>query len=212
MSNVIIRNLNFRNPPEGGDLIDIDESTRVWVDHNEFRNDGIVGDKDYYDGQLDIKHAADYITVSWNTFSDHVRKTPLPSISKSRLMSFPETQWKGSLVGHSASNGGEDRGHLRVTYHHNLWSNVNSRTPSIRFGTAHIYSSCYENVPTSGINSREGAQALVEHSSFTNVNGAIVTNLDADIQGFAVQRNNVFVNSPTAITQTGSLSVPYSYA
>lgn len=120
-------------------------------------------------------------------------------------------QWKGSLVGHSASNGGEDRGHLRVTYHHNLWNNVNSRTPSIRFGTGHVYSSCYENIPTSGINIREGARALIEHNSFSNVDQAIVTNVDADIQGFVTERNNIFVNSPTDITQTGHTNPPYSY-
>lgn len=120
-------------------------------------------------------------------------------------------QWKGSLIGHSASNSGQDSGKLRITYHHNLWNNVNSRTPSVRFGTAHIYSSCYENIPTSGVNSREGAQALIEHTYFNNVQRAIVTNLDAKVQGFATQRNNVFVNSPTEITQVGSWSPSYSY-
>lgn len=115
------------------------------------------------------------------------------------------------MIGHSASNGGQDRGHFRVTYHHNYWDNVNSRCPSLRFGTGHIYSSCYENIPTSGINSREGAQVLVEHSHFINVNRAIVTDLDANDPGFAVERDNIFENSDTEITQTGSYSPPYSY-
>jgi pectate lyase len=48
-------------------------------------------------------------------------------------------QWKASLVGHSDSNADEDTGKLHVTYANNKWINVNSRTPSIRFGTAHIY-------------------------------------------------------------------------
>lgn len=98
-----------------------------------------------------------------------------------------------------------------MTYHHNWWNNVNSRTPSLRFGTGHIYSSCYENIPASGLNIREGARALVEANSFTNVKSAIMTNLDADIQGFVTQRNNVFVNSPYTITQTGHVNPPYSY-
>lgn len=157
------------------------------------------------------------------------------------------------MIGHSASNGGQDRGHFRVTYHHNYWDNVNSRyvllillpvppslallhpdwlliqrikvfgqcrlkltteyssCPSLRFGTGHIYSSCYENIPTSGINSREGAQVLVEHSHFSNVNRAIVTDLDANDEGFAVERDNIFENSDTEITQMGSYSPPYSY-
>jgi len=74
-----------------------------------------------------------------------------------------------------------------------------------------------------------GAQVLVESSIFENVavsipislesqlfltltQLAIVTDLDSDEDGYAVQRNNVFTNSPTEITQAGSLSsVPYTY-
>ncbi|KAH7304760.1 pectin lyase fold/virulence factor, partial [Stachybotrys elegans] len=190
VSNVIIRNLRFKNPPQGGDLLALDRATQVWIDHNEFSNDGLVGDKDFYDGLLDITHASDFVTVSWNTFADH---------------------WKGSLVGHSASNAAEDQGKLRVTYHHNWWNQVNSRTPSLRFGTGHIYSSCYENIPGSGLNIREGARALVEQNYFRNVKDAIHTNLDANNQGFVTQRNNVFSNSNIQITQTGHTNPPYSY-
>lgn len=73
-TNVIIRNLNFNLAPEGADQIDIDESTYVWVDHCAFANAGITGDKDYYDGLLDAKHGADFLTFSWNVFADHVSK------------------------------------------------------------------------------------------------------------------------------------------
>lgn len=34
---------------------------------------GITGDKDTYDGLLDITHASDDVTVSWTVFHDHVR-------------------------------------------------------------------------------------------------------------------------------------------
>jgi pectate lyase len=54
------------------DSLDIDESTRVWVDHNDFSSVGITGDKDTYDGLLDAKHGADSLTFSWNKFHDHV--------------------------------------------------------------------------------------------------------------------------------------------
>jgi pectate lyase len=100
---------------------------------------------------------------------------------------------------------------LRVTYHHNYWHNINSRLPSLRFGTGHIYSSCYEDNPTSGINSRMGAQVLVEQCYFGNTKLAIVTNLDSDQPGSAVSQNNLFSGSDTRITQTGSLTPPYSY-
>ncbi|KFA61313.1 hypothetical protein S40285_05987 [Stachybotrys chlorohalonatus IBT 40285] len=190
ISNVIIRNLNFRNPAVGDDIISLDQATRVWIDHCDIGSQGITGDKDYYDGLLDITHASDYVTVSWTKFHDH---------------------WKGSLIGHSDSNSGEDTGHLRVTYHHNLFSNINSRLPSLRFGTGHFYSSCYENNPTSGINSRMGANVLVEHSSFINTRLAIVTDLDSSSDGYATQRNNLFSSSDTRITRTSSFTPPYSY-
>ncbi|KAI0143589.1 pectin lyase fold/virulence factor [Xylariaceae sp. FL1272] len=189
-SNVILRNLYFHDPPEGKDLVEIQYSTQVWIDHCDFSTEGITGDKDYYDGLLDITHASDYITVSYNVFHDH---------------------WKGSLVGHSDSNADEDTGKLHVTYHHNYWYNINSRLPSIRFGTGHIYSSCFEDNPTSGINSRMGAQVLVEQNYFSSTKLAIVTDLDSDEDGYAVDKNNVFVDSTTEITQTGSLTPPYSY-
>lgn len=120
-------------------------------------------------------------------------------------------QWKGSLVGHSDSNAGEDTGKLKVTYHHNHFQNVNSRLPSIRFGTGHVYSSCYVDNPTSGVHSRMGAHVLVEESSFTNTKSAIITNLDSKEDGNAVEKNNVFTNSDISITGTEGLTIPYQY-
>lgn len=56
-----------------------------------------------------------------------------------------------------------------------------------------------------------GAQVLVEQSSFVNVAFAITTNLDSDEPGNAVSTDNLFENSPTDITQEGSLTPPYDY-
>lgn len=56
-----------------------------------------------------------------------------------------------------------------------------------------------------------GAQVLVESNEFNTVKLAIVTDLDSDEEGFAVSRNNIFTSSDTRITQTGSLTPPYSY-
>ncbi|KAK2752794.1 hypothetical protein FQN55_005926 [Onygenales sp. PD_40] len=191
VSNVILRNLIFDVSPEGEDAVSLDEATQVWIDHCEFNSLGIEGDKDKYDGLLDITHASDDVTVSWSKFRDH---------------------WKGSLVGHSDNNGGEDSGKLKITYHHNSWTNVNSRTPSLRFGTGHVYSSCFNEIPTSGVNSRMGAQVLVEESYFNNANRAIVTNLDSDEPGSALERNNIFEGTTTTeITQEGNLEPPYEY-
>jgi len=54
-----------------------------------------------------------------------------------------------------------------------------------------------------------GAQVLVENTSFTGVDKAIVTNLDSKEQGFANERNNVFTSSTTQITQ--KVRSPYEY-
>lgn len=64
VSNVIIRNLKLHLAPQGKDLIDIDASTQIWVDHCDFSSAGITGDKDYYDGLLDAKHGSDALTFS----------------------------------------------------------------------------------------------------------------------------------------------------
>lgn len=72
VSNVVVRNLKLYRAPEGKDLIDIDASTKIWVDHCDFSSVGITGDKDTYDGLLDAKHGSDLLTFSWNKFHDHV--------------------------------------------------------------------------------------------------------------------------------------------
>ncbi|KAK6583527.1 hypothetical protein PZA11_004603 [Diplocarpon coronariae] len=190
-TNVIFQNLKMGPAPPKGDLIAIDESTDIFVDHNDFTSVGVVGGKDDYDGLLDITHAADGITISWNKFSSH---------------------WKGSLIGHSDSNAAEDTGKLHVTYHHNLFDQVNSRLPSVRFGTVHIFNNHITGTETSGINSRMGAQVYVEASVFDNTNLAMVTNLDSAEPGAICNVDNLLTGtSNVRITQECTLKVPYAY-
>jgi hypothetical protein len=54
-----------------------------------------------------------------------------------------------------------------------------------------------------------GAQVLVENTSFTGVERAIVTNLDSDEEGFANERNNLFTSSTTQITKKGTWTPSY---
>lgn len=117
-SNVIVRNMKMSKVvAENGDILTIQNSKNVWVDHVDVSND-MDHDKDYYDGLIDVTHACEWVTISNTYLHDH---------------------WKGSLVGHSDSNSEEDTGHLHVTYANNYWKNINSRVPSFRFGTGHIY-------------------------------------------------------------------------
>jgi len=188
--NVIIRGLHFCCAFAPDDGVTIDESTNVWIDHNEFYSD-MDHDEDYYDGLVDAIKGADFITISWNQFHDH---------------------WKTSLVSSNDDMGYMDIGRLHITYHHNYFRNCNSRMPSVRFGTAHIYNNYYENVVEYAINSRMGAQALVEGNVFRNTTLSITTSLYSREDGYAVERNNDFGGSPNNITQIGTFtSPPYPY-
>ncbi|WP_367324982.1 polysaccharide lyase family 1 protein [Streptomyces sp. HUAS ZL42] len=189
VTNVVIRNLNISKPLAPSDGITVQASTKVWVDHNSFSADR-DHDKDYYDGLLDINHGSDYVTVSWNTFKDH---------------------FKGSLVGHSDNNASEDTGHLRVTYHHNHFSNVYSRIPSLRFGTGHFYDNYVVGADTA-CHSRMGAQMLVENNVFRDTKVAVTTNRSSDVDGYANLRGNDLGGAATEISRVGTFtSPPYGY-
>ncbi|GAA2641389.1 pectate lyase [Streptomyces vastus] len=188
-ANVVVRNLNISKPLKPSDGITVQESTKVWIDHNSFSADR-DHDKDYYDGLLDINHGSDHVTVSWNTFKDH---------------------FKGSLVGHSDNNASEDTGHLKVTYHHNHFSNVYSRIPSLRFGTGHFYNNYVAGADTA-CHSRMGAQMLVENNVFRSTKIAVTTNRSSDVDGYANLRGNDLGGAVTEVSQVGSFTnPPYSY-
>ncbi|WP_249714313.1 pectate lyase family protein [Rhizomonospora bruguierae] len=198
VSNVIVRNLKISNVRAGngnGDAIHIDSATRLWLDHNDLSSDTTHG-TDYYDGLLDITHGADYITVSWNKLHDHV---------------------KCSLVGHSDSNASEDTGHLRVTYHHNMFSNCAQRNPRVRFGNpVHVFNNYYVNTTalsySYGVATTCGAGVLVESNYFENLTDPTHTSEGSSPGGNLVARNNVLVNSGPVLTNGSVASIPYGYS
>lgn len=139
------------------------------------------------DGLLDVTHGSDWVTLSNNYLHDH---------------------YKASLVGHSDSNGDEDTGHLTVTYYKNHFENLNSRGPSYRFGTGHIINNLYSLLSialhcvvhftnldffladvSDGINTRQGAQLLVEGNVFAGTTKKPLYSTDA---GYAVATDNDF--------------------
>ncbi|KAB5587847.1 hypothetical protein CTheo_8711 [Ceratobasidium theobromae] len=143
VSNVIIRNLKISKVlADAGDALGIQAANRVWVDSVELWSDR-DHDKDYYDGLLDITHGVYAATVTNSYLHDH---------------------WKASLVGHSDSNESEDKA-IQVTYAFNKWENLNSRTPSFRFGHGHIFNNFFLN-NNDGINTRVGAELLVQNNVF----------------------------------------------
>jgi mannan endo-1,4-beta-mannosidase len=194
VSNVLIQNMKIgkvKASNGNGDAIHIDKAAHhIWIDHNDLSGDRTAG-KDDYDGLVDITHGADYITVSWNYIHDH---------------------WKGSLVGHSDSNSSEDTGKLHITYDHNYFYNINSRGPSLRFGTGHAYNNLYQTMSTA-VHSRMGAQMLVQNNVFSGVTTPIQTNVDSDVDGYVNQSGNDFGSGTNKISRTGSFtSPPYSYS
>jgi pectate lyase len=53
-TNVIFQNLSLGPAPPKGDVLAIDESTKIWIDHNDFISHGLTGGKDDYDGQYRV--------------------------------------------------------------------------------------------------------------------------------------------------------------
>lgn len=188
-NNLIVQNLKISNPV-GTDALTIQDADHVWIDHNEFFSDR-AHHIDYYDGLIDITHASDWVTVSWNKIHDH---------------------WKTSLVGHDDDNAAEDTDHLTVTYHHNEFYNADARLPSIRFGTAHVYNNYYHDT-NNGVHSRMGAQVLVEGNVFARVNTPVKTTTLSVTDGYAVERRNLYqASGPNNITRTGTFTTPpYAY-
>ncbi|WP_217280400.1 pectate lyase family protein [Kibdelosporangium persicum] len=194
-ANVIIQNMNIRGVP-GRDAIQIENATHIWLDHNTMSST-IENDPDHYDGMIDITHAADYITVSWNIVRNH---------------------WKTSLVGHSDGNGGEDRGHLRVTYHHNWFDRTFERSPRVRFGeTVHVFNNYYSNVNNNedsyAIASLMDAGLLVEGNVFENVQQACwsASGYAESDPGRLVARDNSLTNSGPCEVNGTVAPIPYSY-
>ncbi|KAH7303259.1 pectate lyase B [Rhizoctonia solani] len=87
--------------------------------------------------------------------------------SISPTVSMPHPSRTRSLVGHSDSNESEDKA-IQVTYAFNKWQNLNSRTPSFRFGHGHIFNNYFVS-NNDGINTRVGAELLVQNNVFESV-------------------------------------------
>ncbi|KQY41933.1 RICIN domain-containing protein [Cellulomonas sp. Root137] len=165
------------------DAINIETSTNIWIDRNTF----LTG----YDGSVDTKRGSDYVTISWNHF---------------------DGQDKNSLVGHSDDNGSQDRGKLRVTYHHNWFDGTNQRNPRVRFGNpVHVFNNLYSSVGSYGVASTMEGGVLVEGNYFENTDDTYHLGEGSSPAGTLVARNNHFVNSSAGQTGGSVKAVTYSY-
>jgi pectate lyase len=203
-SNIIIRNVTVRNVKKsgsptsnGGDAIGMEANVRnVWVDHVTLLASG--GESEGFDGLFDMKNNTQYVTLSYSILRNSGR---------------------GGLIGSSES----DRSNGFVTFHHNLYENIDSRTPLLRGGIAHIYNNSYVSIHESGINSRAGGQAKVENNYFRNSKDVLGTFYTDEAGSWQVS-GNIFDNvtwssrssdynpaGPNPQSNT-SVSIPYSYS
>jgi pectate lyase len=200
-NNVIIRNLSMHHV-RGGSSTAIEvttESHNIWIDHNEFFSELDV-DKNYYDGLVDIKRNAEYITVSWNKFYNHN---------------------KTMLLGHTDNEGLKPD---KVTYHHNYYFNLNSRVPLIRYAEVHMFNNYFKDIQDTAINARMGAEVRVENNYFDNVGSGNVDPVTGHIKGpigwhygssetgYWHVSGNTYVNCPVSeYESTTYMTIPYNY-
>lgn len=173
-SNVIIRNMKLGalgGASNDADLLRVDSSTNVWIDHNELfsSNHECAGSPDgdlTFEGALDIKKDSHNITVSYNYIHDHKK------------------------VGLDGSSSSDIAGGREITFHHNLYSNVNARLPLQRGGWTHEYNNLYSGLTGSGINVRQAGYALVEKNWFENSYNPVTCRYDSSNCGFWDLRGN----------------------
>ncbi|MFF4239172.1 polysaccharide lyase family 1 protein [Actinomadura geliboluensis] len=203
-SNIIIQNVNVRNVKKsgsptsnGGDAIGMESDVRnVWVDHATLEASG--GEDEGYDALFDMKDNTRYVTLSYSVLRNSGR---------------------GGLIGSSES----DTSNGFVTFHHNLYQNIDSRTPLLRGGTAHSYDNHFVGLAKSGINSRAGAHIKVENNYFQDSKDVLGT-FYTDELGYWQVAGNIYDNvtwtsegeknhpaGPNPQSNT-SVSIPYSYS
>ncbi|UOQ74040.1 pectate lyase family protein [Hymenobacter cellulosilyticus] len=193
-SNIIIQNIKVHHVQLGPkDCIGIEgPANHIWVDHCELYNVYQGVGVDDYDGLLDIKDDAEYVTFSWNYLHD---------------------AWKASLSGYTET----DTYNRKVTYHHNRFENINSRLPLFRGGTGHVFNNYYKDIASTAVNSRVGACVKIENNYFLNTKNPYVSAYSS-VVGYGDISGNTLVNSPFQYSsdtyQLGActLPIPYPYA
>ncbi|MEO3925446.1 family 16 glycoside hydrolase [Micromonosporaceae bacterium B7E4] len=179
--NVIVRNLNFRNTVD--DAINVQMfSHHVWIDHNDLS----AG----YDGLIDVKRGASYVTVSWNHTHHHT---------------------KNMLLGHDDSNAAQDTGYLKVTYHHNWFDRTPQRNPRVRFGDpVHVFNNYFVYNTDVGVACQMNSGCVVEGNYFEDVEVPWSISYAGD-RGRLVARNNVLAGTSEPGDSGGSVTEPSSY-
>ncbi|MBK9579656.1 MAG: hypothetical protein IPK50_15540 [Fibrobacterota bacterium] len=200
--NVIVRNLTVR--PEGtctgdegegscetfGDAFTLKYIRKVWIDHVTIR-DGL-------DGNLDITHGCDSITLSW--IKQHYTRTGI-------------AHQFANLIGHSDDNAAEDEGRLRITWHHSWWgTGIRERMPRVRFGKIHLYNNLFNSATANYcIRVAYKADILAESNAFVGTKSPVdLYDNKTFLHGVITMRNNLFKNTTiAAASDTSSTGVSF---
>ncbi|MEV4490704.1 pectate lyase [Micromonospora coxensis] len=179
--NVIVRNLNFRDTVD--DAINVQMfSHHVWIDHNDLSYG--------YDGLIDVKRGASYVTVSWNHTHHHT---------------------KNMLLGHDDGNAAQDTGRLRVTYHHNWFDRTPQRNPRVRFGDpVHVFNNYYVYNTDVGVACQLDSGCVVEGNWFEDVEVPWSISYSGS-KGRMIARNNVLAGTSEPGDSGGSVTEPGTF-
>lgn len=182
--NIIIKNIIFEDAHDANpgwpatkassDNITIDRgAANVWVDHNTF-SDGphVDNESQNHDGALDVSGGS-FITASYNYFFNHD---------------------KVNLIGSDDANI-QDRGQLKITFHHNYYEGTVQRHPRVRFGEVHVYNNYYKAIQLYGIGIGVEGKIYSEANYFENVPEAWRFYDSEAMPGFIKDVGSILVNS-----------------
>ena len=171
VTNVIVRNLRVNaatalteSNAVASDGIQIYRAHHVWIDHCEVF--------DAPDGNLDVVHGSDNVTISWTVFH--------------YTAAAPQAEHRFSnLIGHTDGNEEEDQGRLRVTFHHDWWSDgVVERMPRVRWGHVHALNNLYTAAGNNYcIAAAFNGKLVVENNAFAGVSDPNILKDPADPTG-----------------------------
>jgi pectate lyase len=195
--NVIVRNLNVNGATTAGeDAVQIYFAHHVWIDHCNIW--------DGPDGNLDLTHAVNWVTISWNKIrytSNY--KRPDGESADHRF---------ASLVGHSDNNAGEDEGRLKISFHHNYWAEgVIERMPRVRFGQVHVFNNYFASPGNNYcVRAGRGAHLLIEANHFDHVGSPHqFNNSEDEATAHITARDNVY-DGVSGDQKTGGGGAPFT--
>jgi len=220
VNNVIVRNMNIVGfncmPPDvditnggqcqnGQDSVTVQNSRNIWFDHDAV--------SDGSDGNLDVNHGSDFITISNTKFFYSTARTD-PNDTGAAGHRF------SNLIGGSDSNGSEDTGHLNITWVHDWWAqNAVERMARVRFGKNHFFNNLWTSTGNNYcIGLGVGANLLIQNNAFINVKTPLNSTSfvkPSTAPSFARSTGNVFTgttgNPVVDVTPGSVFTPPYTF-